>query len=170
MLLEKMIDKNKVLLVAPSLMIDKVVPWTHAVNLLLFRDAYTILERDTILHSSNFEMNMPLVIAHGSNYARKDRKYNMNDCVSKKTIKLRDAGICAYCGDYGNTIDHIYPKALGGKSTYGNMCLACEKCNFKKGSKTLAEVGYKMPVIPERIPYRNTLLQTALFETLEMAV
>lgn len=170
MKLENMIGKDKVLLVAPSLMIDKVIPWTRAINLVLFRDAYTILERETVLHAKDFEMNMPLVVAHGSNYNRKERKYLKGDNVSKKTIKLRDANTCAYCGAYGDTIDHIYPRTLGGKSTWGNMCVACKACNFRKGSKTLAQIGYKTPVIPTSIPYITSPLQAALFETLEMAV
>lgn len=170
MFLENLIGNEKVLLVAPSLMIDKIVPWNKAVNLMLFRDAYAVLEReDRVLKAVDFEMNMPLVVAHGNNYNRKVRKYGFNDLISKKNVRIRDNFTCAYCGNFGDTIDHISPKALGGKSVYGNMCVACKSCNSKKGSKTLAQAKLKQPIIPDTIPFRITPLQEALFEALEMS-
>jgi 5-methylcytosine-specific restriction endonuclease McrA len=47
---------------------------------------------------------------------------------------------CGYCGrTMGNdlTIDHIVPRAAGGKSTPGNVIAVCKACNQSKGSMPL---------------------------------
>ena len=60
---------------------------------------------------------------------------------SKKNIMVRDGFKCAYCGakDVRLTIDHITPKALGGKSTFENCVTSCKPCNSKKGHKLCSE-------------------------------
>ena len=48
---------------------------------------------------------------------------------------------CTYCGkkDVSLQIEHIYPKSKGGSNRVSNLCLACEKCNHKKGNKLVEE-------------------------------
>ena len=60
---------------------------------------------------------------------------------SKKNIMVRDGFKCAYCGakDVRLTIDHITPKALGGKSTFENCVASCKPCNSRKGHKLCSE-------------------------------
>lgn len=178
MSLERFLGTNRVLLVEPSLQVDSIIPFDKAVKLVLFRDAYSILERETILHSPSIEIKMPLVIAnkksHYKDKTRKETNYTNDSIVSKKVIRLRDDYTCAYCGEYGDTIDHIWPRKLGGKSTWGNMVTCCKSCNSKKGSKTLEQMNYKIPIIPTGISYQNrtkriTPLQEALFDALGMA-
>ena len=43
---------------------------------------------------------------------------------------------CAYCGvkNVPLQIDHIHPKSKGGSNRVGNLAIACEPCNKKKGS------------------------------------
>jgi 5-methylcytosine-specific restriction endonuclease McrA len=41
------------------------------------------------------------------------------------------------------TIDHIIPKALGGKTTWENCVLACVECNSVKGSFFMEQVKNK---------------------------
>ena len=52
-------------------------------------------------------------------------------------------GICHYCGGHFPpeelTWDHIVPVARGGRSTKGNMVVACRSCNQKKSCLTPAE-------------------------------
>lgn len=47
---------------------------------------------------------------------------------------------CTYCLTEGVPlqIEHIVAKANGGSNRITNLCLACEKCNLKKGTKDLA--------------------------------
>lgn len=57
---------------------------------------------------------------------------------------------CVYCGadDVSLHIEHVIPKARGGRDTITNLTLACASCNAKKGTKTAAEFGF--PSIHER--------------------
>ena len=64
----------------------------------------------------------------------------------------RDKSQCQYCGQSlpksELTIDHIVPRALGGKTEWENVVCACSKCNRKKGCKTLAASNMKLKVKP----------------------
>ena len=46
---------------------------------------------------------------------------------------------CAYCSKEGAPlqIEHIQPKAQGGTNRISNLCLACEKCNTRKGTQDI---------------------------------
>ena len=39
---------------------------------------------------------------------------------------------CAYCGEYGDTIDHIHAQAKGGTDELTNVLCCCERCNKEK--------------------------------------
>lgn len=53
-------------------------------------------------------------------------------------IYKRDGYRCRICGRSQNTtlleVDHIYPIAKGGKTTYENLQTLCHNCNVKKGA------------------------------------
>ena len=57
------------------------------------------------------------------------------------SIYSRDGYRCCMCGkrDRGDNleIDHIYPIAKGGKSTYDNLQTLCHRCNQKKGANII---------------------------------
>jgi hypothetical protein len=53
--------------------------------------------------------------------------------------KIRDAGVCVYCGGPGRTVDHIRPLARGGWEHESNLVSACESCNYSKGAKLLRD-------------------------------
>ena len=69
---------------------------------------------------------------------------------SKRAVIIRDGLTCAYCGAKPSklTIDHIIPKAKGGKSTFENCVAACKPCNNKKEDKTCREIGMYLRVKP----------------------
>jgi len=48
---------------------------------------------------------------------------------------------CAYCDSEGGTlqIEHIHPRAKGGSNRVSNLTLSCERCNTKKGTKSIDE-------------------------------
>ena len=48
---------------------------------------------------------------------------------------------CAYCDKEGVPlqIEHIYPRAKGGSNRVSNLTLSCERCNLKKGTKSVDE-------------------------------
>ncbi len=86
---------------------------------------------------------------------------------STKGIWVRDGGRCQYTGKElrpgeGN-IDHVIPRAKGGKSTWTNCVLAAKEVNSKKADRLPEEVGLKLikpPGVPREVPasamIRNT--------------
>ena len=60
---------------------------------------------------------------------------------------------CVYC-DAENVslqVEHIHPKAKGGSNRISNLCLACEKCNLKKGTQDVQQFLAKKPDILKHI-------------------
>jgi hypothetical protein len=72
--------------------------------------------------------------------------------LSRKNIYLRDNFTCQYCAKRGGnlTIDHIIPRSRGGAETWENMVVCCERCNNRKGDRTLEETGMKLSGVPYR--------------------
>jgi 5-methylcytosine-specific restriction endonuclease McrA len=73
--------------------------------------------------------------------------------LSKREIFRRDNYTCQYCGTQGGnlTIDHVFPRRLGGTHAWENLVTACEACNHRKGGRTLEQTGMhplKMPKEP----------------------
>lgn len=107
-----------------------------------------------IAHSTNLDIAIPEIV-YLVKYDRlppKDVKY------SRENIFHRDNFECQYCGHTKTakdlTIDHVFPKSRGGKSTWDNIVAACRSCNTKKDNRTPAEAGLKLrhkPVKPKWI-------------------
>ncbi|MCJ8282817.1 MAG: RNA-guided endonuclease IscB [Rivularia sp. ALOHA_DT_140] len=72
---------------------------------------------------------------------------------------------CTYCGkkDVPLQIEHIYPKSKGGSNRVSNLCLACEKCNQKKGNKEVDKFLKNKPELLNKIKSKakKPLLDTA---------
>lgn len=86
------------------------------------------------------------------------RPYMHGVAFSRKNVLRRDGHSCQYCGYSGNdlTVDHVVPKASGGKSDWENVATACKKCNIKKGSKLLKDTNMilkQKPVKPKFIVF-----------------
>ncbi|MEG3846247.1 RNA-guided endonuclease IscB [Microcoleus sp. herbarium19] len=60
---------------------------------------------------------------------------------------------CAYCSaeNVPLQVEHIHPKAKGGSNRISNLCLACEKCNQKKGTQDVQQFLVKKPDILKHI-------------------
>jgi 5-methylcytosine-specific restriction endonuclease McrA len=60
---------------------------------------------------------------------------------------------CAYCGaeNVPLQIEHITPRAKGGTNRVSNLCLACELCNIKKGTKNIEEFLKKKPDVLKKV-------------------
>ena len=60
---------------------------------------------------------------------------------------------CAYCGakDVPLQIEHIQSKARGGSNRIGNLTLACESCNRKKGTQPVETFLKDKPDILKRV-------------------
>lgn len=74
--------------------------------------------------------------------------------LSRNNIFKRDGYVCQYCGDSRDlTLDHLIPKARGGKSTWFNLVTACKRCNTRKGDYTPEEVGMLVKTKPYKPSY-----------------
>ncbi len=69
-------------------------------------------------------------------------------------VFLRDSFSCQYCNlnfpAQQLTFDHVLPRSLGGRTTWGNVVTACQKCNFKKGNKVLNLSGLSLRLKPKQ--------------------
>ncbi|WP_025693365.1 HNH endonuclease, partial [Paenibacillus zanthoxyli] len=53
----------------------------------------------------------------------------------RRYILTRDNYTCHFCGLYGDTIDHLLPRAKGGHTTPVNCVCACNLCNQAKADQ-----------------------------------
>jgi len=65
--------------------------------------------------------------------------YKKNVKFSRYNMYLRDLFQCQYCQEVFDfedlTIDHVNPRANGGKTVWDNCVTACKPCNHSKGDK-----------------------------------
>jgi len=74
--------------------------------------------------------------------------------LTRHNIFKRDNFQCQYCGTSKElTLDHLVPKAKGGRSTWNNLVTACKRCNAKKGNYSLEESGLKIKTKPFKPNY-----------------
>lgn len=118
---------------------------------------YAANKEATLERQHNFYMNNSQMIrarnrANTPKYRDTRRACNQRRRARKKaaggdftaeeltTMRLAQAGICAYCTYQYDpdalTIDHIIPLDQGGPHEAANICLACERCNKSKGNRT----------------------------------
>jgi len=74
----------------------------------------------------------------------------------RNLVLLRDKQKCGYCGGRATTVDHIIPKAYGGKSNWLNTIACCVRCNNEKADKLLMDYHRKLRFAPTYC-YRETL-------------
>lgn len=126
----------------------------RAIRLVYTRKAEIVKDRGAIWTSS-FAFKMPTVIRMLYYIARSTGPVPL----TKKNVLLRDNYCCQYCGFKGDrtlTLDHVIPKARGGKSTFENLVACCFDCNQRKKDRLPHEIGMnlrKKPKTPARIPW-----------------
>lgn len=165
--LENVIGKNMAILVDTALELTGIVSWERAISLVIEDEAYTLIPRadGSQVRSQNLTMPFPLVVALNHRVKKFGKHGRIRvDRVSKKAILERDHYTCRYCGEYGDTIDHIIPRSRGGLNTLGNFCCACSSCNGSKADMTPEEAG--MILINT---FDSAELQTAIYERLQVA-
>ncbi|HNR99457.1 MAG TPA: HNH endonuclease [Planctomycetota bacterium] len=81
---------------------------------------------------------------------------------SRRNLFRRDRNTCQYCGrrlpSEALSIDHVVPRALGGRSTWTNCVVACHACNVRKGNKLPADAAMKLLKPPREPRWRPTVL------------
>ena len=127
-----------------------IINWQHAIKL-MFLDRIHVIEtyEHHVARSSHLTIHYPAV-AVTKGYFNSKR----NVRFSRQNLYLRDLYQCQYCGDTFDhkelTIDHVIPRAGGGKVTWENAVACCHPCNHKKGTKLWK---------PMRMPYKPDYYQ-----------
>lgn len=71
--------------------------------------------------------------------------YRNGVVLTRQNVFKRDGYECQYCGSNKDlTLDHVFPRSRGGKSSWDNLVAACKSCNSRKGDNTPVEA--KMPL------------------------
>ncbi|MBI2923531.1 MAG: HNH endonuclease [Planctomycetes bacterium] len=118
---------------------------------------------DPCIHTINLQIRVPeiIILALYNEVPKKEVVF------SRRNIYKRDRFTCQYCGEQPGseelTIDHILPRAKGGKSSWENCVLACVECNRAKANRTPAEAGMllkKAAVRPPWTPFISLKLGT----------
>lgn len=152
-----------------SLLLDKyyqpvdIITWQKAITLIVQDKAEVVEAGESSVRSVSKEFFIPRILRLVSAHYSKIRA-----SFSKKSVLLRDRGMCAYCGQHYPfkvlTIDHIIPRVQGGKHEWNNVISACFRCNSKKGGKTPEQANMKLLFLP-KIPTRTDLLLNTIQES-----
>jgi 5-methylcytosine-specific restriction endonuclease McrA len=118
----------------------------RAVGLIITDKAALVVNGRGYIHTINQVVPRPSIIRlqHMVNRPRLRVKLN------RREIFRRDNFTCQYCGRQGGnlTIDHVYPRHLGGQHLWNNVVTACAACNHRKGGRTLKESGMQLARLP----------------------
>jgi 5-methylcytosine-specific restriction endonuclease McrA len=126
-----------------------VVSVRRAAILVLSGKAVCVADGDGVLHSSRYQVPVPLV-ARLTRFVRVP--YRTHVGLSRRAIFARDGGRCAYCHGAAETIDHVHPRSKGGRHAWENVVAACARCNHRKADRLLAELGWELRFTP-RVPH-----------------
>ena len=112
-------------------------------------------ESSSYIKTVSLQIKIPKIIVL-SNF---DRVPFKRPKFTTKNLWIRDGGICQYTGkkltpNNGN-IDHIIPKAQGGKTSWENCVIAHKEINAIKADRTPEQAGLKLlkkPSAPKLMP------------------
>lgn len=120
----------------------------RAIRLLTLGKVEVVEEYDGEVRSVSFVLKMPAVVRllHKIPWRRPPVKF------SRANIFARDGYQCQYCGAHGSSadlnLDHVIPRAQGGRTTWMNTVTSCVDCNAEKANRTPAQAGMQLRVPP----------------------
>jgi len=69
--------------------------------------------------------------------------------LSRRSVFLRDDGVCQYCGRRAESLDHVVPRSRGGAHVWENVVACCTRCNTAKRDRLLADTSMRLRRRPE---------------------
>ena len=103
-----------------------------------------------VIHTVNRAIRVPRVIV----LQLYDRIPKTKVRFSRHNIYMRDGNTCQYCGlelpRIDLNLDHVVPRAQGGRTTWENVVCCCIDCNLTKGARTPDQAGMKLLHQPAR--------------------
>jgi len=89
-----------------------------------------------------------IVLSHYDRLPRRHVRF------SRSNIFSRDRFTCQYCGVRPGrmdlNLDHVVPRAQGGRTTWENVVCCCIPCNRHKGGRTPEQAGLRLRRHPAR--------------------
>lgn len=114
---------------------------------------------DDVVHTIDRTIKVPRVII----LQLYDRIPRTKVRFSRHNIYLRDGNTCQYCGETlprtELNLDHVVPRAQGGRTTWENVVCCCIDCNLAKGARTPDQARMRLlkpPVRPRWTPSFRT--------------
>lgn len=137
------------------------VPWNDWINL-------PIRDYDEYIHTVNRKIRIPRVVISGH-----EGMPMIQPKLTKQAVLERDGYTCQYTGKKFTkknahkhlNIDHVVPRASGGRSTWDNLVAACKEVNTAKDSKLLEQTNLKLlrkPSKPMARPVASNLYQSSV--------
>ncbi|MEZ4393457.1 MAG: HNH endonuclease [Polyangiales bacterium] len=132
----------------------KVISWQRALVLVFLDKAELVEAYDEVIRSINLAVQKPSVVRL-RRYARHDRRVKF----SRVNVYRRDGFACQYCGAQPGggdlTLDHVVPRARGGRTEWTNIVAACARCNAAKADRTPEQASMPLrrrPFKPNSMP------------------
>jgi len=105
---------------------------------------------DDVIHTVDRVIRVPRVIV----LQIYDRIPKTKVRFSRHNIYMRDGNTCQYCGAARArtelNLDHVVPRAQGGRTTWENVVCCCIDCNLAKGARTPEQAGMRLLKTPMR--------------------
>lgn len=121
-----------------------VISAQRAVRLLFLGKVQVVSETNVTWRSVSISIRVPSIVRM-VNYVRGLTGKRNVVRLTRKNIMIRDQYTCQYCGSKKGpenlNIDHVIPKAQGGKTAWENIVASCFKCNNKKDCRTPKQAG-----------------------------
>jgi 5-methylcytosine-specific restriction endonuclease McrA len=118
--------------------------------------ALGIATDDDVVHTIDRVIKVPRVIM----LQLYDRLPRAKVRFSRLNIYTRDDNTCQYCGQklprVALNLDHVVPRAQGGRTTWENVVCCCVPCNLRKGCRTPPQAGMSLLRPPERPRWNPT--------------
>ena len=112
--------------------------------------ALSAVAGDDVVHTIGRAIRVPRVIL----LQLYDRIPSSKVRFSRLNIYARDDNTCQYCGQKLSrtalNLDHVLPRAQGGRTTWENVVCCCVPCNLRKGNRTPVQAGINLLRPPER--------------------
>jgi 5-methylcytosine-specific restriction endonuclease McrA len=127
----------------------KVISWQRAITLVFLGKVEVVEAYDDEIRSVSASLPMPSVVRL-RRYARQDRRVKF----SRTNVYRRDNYACQYCGVQPGaaelTLDHVVPRAHGGRTEWTNIVACCARCNTRKADRTPDQAKMALPRLPAR--------------------
>ena len=111
---------------------------------------------DLVVHTPRQTIRVPTVVVA----TRFERMPVRVPRLTRAAIFARDGGICQYTGERvgwrGGNLDHVVPRARGGRDSFENLVWAKREVNSRKADRLPHEAGLRLvrrPRIPAPAPF-----------------